>query len=239
MARVAKIALVLLWLACAWAAEPAPTAPNAQKAATHPGRAGAATCARCHAEETRLWTESAHGKHGTAVERPKGGADGAVGSQWMQAYLRKGEDGYHRIQLRCFDLREKKWASVAPVLDTIRGPWPGAKPTTEAGVAQRDFEVSCSGCHSSGSKLRIDPATGKMRSHWDDLSIDCESCHGPGAAHATAWSEPRGDTPMPRLDTLTPRVSAAVCGRCHGGPPADGDFAPKDAAEVVNAARVL
>jgi hypothetical protein len=210
------------------AAGAAVSAPERRSEAP-PGRAGAADCARCHAPETKAWKKSAHGLHGTAVQEPAGGADAAVGSQWMQAYLRRGPDGHHRIHPDCFDLRAQEWVPVAPVLDAIRGPWPGAAKTTPEEVAARSFEVRCSGCHSSGSDLKLDLKSGRMDAHIPDFSIDCESCHGAGAAHGKAWRGLDASKPLVRLGDLPPRRANAVCARCHGGPPTDGDFHPDDA----------
>ncbi|MHC4958018.1 MAG: ammonia-forming cytochrome c nitrite reductase subunit c552 [Planctomycetota bacterium] len=171
--------------------------------------------------------------HGTAVGEPAGGAVAAVGSQWMQAYLYRTDDGHHRIHQACFDLREQRWTPVAPVLDAIRGPWPGAAKTQESEVAARSFEVQCSGCHSSGSELKLDLETNRMEAHIPDFAIDCESCHGPGDDHAKAWKNLEASKPMARLKEFTPRRANAVCARCHGGPPTDGDFAPADARDYV------
>jgi len=203
------------------------------RAKSAPGHVGAADCAGCHADEARAWRKSAHGRHGIAIREPEGGFDGAVGSQWMQAYLKKGPDGYHRIRSRCLDLRKNEWTDVAPVLEAIRGPWPGAAGITAKEVAERSFEVDCSGCHSSASRLRIDPETGKMDSHFGDWSIDCEACHGPGGDHSATWKRLSADAPLVRLAKLSPRHANAICARCHGGPPTDGDFAPEDARHFV------
>ena len=207
--------------------------PGESRAKSAPRHLGAADCARCHAGEAKAWRKSAHGRHGIAVAKPEGGFDGAVGSQWMQAYLKKGPDGYHRIQPRCFDLRVEQWADVVPILDEIRGPWPGAQAITRQNLAERSFEVDCSGCHSSASRLRLDPVTGKMDSSFGDWSIDCEACHGPGSDHSGAWKQLSNSEPLVRLEKLPPRQANAICARCHGGPPADGDFAPEDARHFV------
>jgi len=202
------------------------------------GYAGVAVCRRCHEAETRAWERSPHGRQATPRAEPAGGSSGAVGSQWMQAYLRRDARGYHRILPRCYDLRKKTWRSVTAVLEDIRGPMPGAPPITEASVATRSFDLGCSGCHASGARLRLDVVRGQLDSSWRSLAIDCEACHGPGRAHSEAWANldsgapPRGRQ-LVRLETLSPRARTGLCARCHGGPEAAGDYAPSDAADFV------
>ncbi len=197
------------------------------------GYAGVDVCKRCHARETEAWERSPHGLHATPRAEPAGGADGAIGSSWMQAYIKRDLRGYHRIQARCYDLREERWRSVVTVLQAIRGPRPGEPAITTTALADRSFEIDCAGCHASGPRLRIDPATQQMRSSWRDLAIDCEACHGPGAAHAQAWSRLDDGASLAPLNRLPARTATAVCGRCHGGPPAVGDYDPADAVHFV------
>lgn len=59
-----------------------------------------------------------------------------------------------------------------------------------------------------------------------ELGIACESCHGPGATHASANRNPlrryalhwrgEGDPTITNPKRLTPARSAEVCGQCHG-----------------------
>ena len=191
-------------------------------------------CAECHQPETDAWKSSTHAKHATPVAQPEGGADGAIGSHWMQAFIRKDKNGYHRIVPTCFDLREKQWRQVAEVLIEIMGGSPKEVPAHHVQLDRRSFELDCSGCHASQAQLRIDPQTGRMDSRWVDLAINCETCHGPGRAHVLAWQGLDHWSPgLPQLEKFGPRAATAVCARCHGGPPAAHDFGPQDAAAYV------
>jgi predicted CXXCH cytochrome family protein len=193
-----------------------------------PRFAGAQNCARCHTTEAKAWRNSAHGQHAQPrADLPKG-AVGAVGSRWMQAYLRRDEQGHHRIDARCYDLREKRWRDVEGVLKEIRGtPLPGSPKTPDIG--ERSFDLDCAGCHSSQSRLRRDLKTRRLDTRWVDLAINCEACHGAGGEHAKSWSDLGGaGAPMVRLQKLSPRRQNAVCARCHGGRQAAGDFGPED-----------
>jgi hypothetical protein len=193
--------------------------------------AGMQSCVSCHAKEAAMWEESSHGRHATAVAEPEGGADLAIGSSWMQAYMRRDRDGYHRIVPVCFDLRASDWRNVDDVLRELRG-----TPQPEEGDSQapmhtagRSFETDCSGCHASGANVRFEPGTTQMAASWRTAAIDCESCHGPGLAHAESWERLRGGVAMPRIERLSARARTGVCARCHGGPPTVGSYAPGDA----------
>ncbi len=198
------------------------------------GYAGRATCESCHRETAHAWGESPHGRHAVARGTPLGGADLAVGSVWMQAYLKRDAEGWHRILPQCLDLRETRWRPVTEVLEAIAGPRGDRPAMTEAMVAGRDFDTQCAGCHTSGPSVAIDLVSGRLRSGWRDAAIDCEACHGPGLAHAESWrrldAEP---VHMPRLESLPAAQAVALCARCHGGPPAAGDFGLADAVHFV------
>jgi len=195
--------------------------------------AGRAACARCHEKETREWAASPHGRHAEPQAPADEAADFTVGSRWMEARFRKDLAGLARILPRCYDLREGRWLDVRRVLDEIRGDAAGFPDTPPIRIEERSFEADCAGCHSSRPRIAVDDATGAFRPSFDDGAIDCEACHGPGAAHAEAWSRLDASVPMPRLERLSPRERNALCGRCHGGSAASAEFTPDDAKHFI------
>lgn len=231
-ARSALAALVLsgLGAACGGRAAPPGAAPGPDL-----GYAGAAACVRCHADEGRRWSASPHGRHGSFAATPEGGADLAVGSRWMQAYLRRGPGGLHAIVPTCLDLRDRTWRPVPDVLLEISGArrpeFAALAPPDPPPLATRAFETDCAGCHAS--QPRLDVRDGAVVPRRTDPSINCEACHGPGRAHAASWTRLEPPVAMPRLGRLEPRTATAVCARCHGGPPTVGDYGPADAAHYV------
>lgn len=202
------------------------------------GYAGRAACESCHRKESQAWGSSPHGQHAIMRAEPLGGADLAVGSVWMQAYLKRDAAGYHRIVSQCWDLREERWRPVTEVLEAIAGPRGDRPAMTQSAIAGRDFDTQCAGCHTSGPTARIDLVSGRFVSGWRDAAIDCEACHGPGLAHADSWRrldpEP---VAMVRLEDLETRPATTMCARCHGGPPTVGDFGLEDAAHFVGTLR--
>ena len=195
--------------------------------------AGTAACRDCHAEASRAWDRSPHATTAAFLARPEGGADGAVGSRWMQAYYRGDARGLHPILPKAFDLRTRAWRDVHAVLDEIAGVWTGSTPPYVVPAELPTFETDCAGCHASRARHRLDVVTQRMSSRWADAAIDCEACHGPGAAHADGWRKMSAASPMPRLDELAATAKAALCARCHGGPPSESDATPEDWSHLV------
>lgn len=82
--------------------------------------------------------------------------------------------------------------------------------------AVRSWTDRCASCHSSGHEPRhpgIDG--GDPRSGWRSLGVDCDACHGPGRAHAEAWSRFETRAPLPKLQELSLRDATSDCTSCH------------------------
>jgi Flp pilus assembly protein TadD len=52
------------------------------------------------------------------------------------------------------------------------------------------WNYQCAGCHSTDLKKNYDLATDSYATHWTDIDVACEACHGPGSRHV-AWAEAR------------------------------------------------
>jgi tetratricopeptide (TPR) repeat protein len=55
------------------------------------------------------------------------------------------------------------------------------------GPAQ-NWNFMCADCHSTDIRKNYDPATDKFQTHWSEISVGCEACHGPGSNHV-AWAK--------------------------------------------------
>ena len=49
------------------------------------------------------------------------------------------------------------------------------------------WNFMCASCHSTGLERGYDAATDRYDTRWTEISVGCESCHGPGVAHV-AWA---------------------------------------------------
>lgn len=78
---------------------------------------------------------------------------------------------------------------------------------------ERDWRTLCAYCHTVGYDIETN--------EWNELSVGCEACHGPGSAHS---DNPRIDNIMNPAQ-MTPRLAADVCGQCHNrGKSPDGEW---------------
>ncbi len=183
---------------------------------------GSSQCADCHKEQYGSWKDSGHNKmirHPVAEGpdtniladfsqpnplRPFDLKDvkWVIGHRWKQRFI--GEvNGQEVVFPAQWSIAEKKWQPY-----TGKSDWWYA--THQDWKTRSNFKL-CAGCHSTGSD--------HYAKSWAELNITCESCHGPGKAHAT----------KPRLDNivnparLTVQRSTEICLSCHqaGKPPGD------------------
>jgi predicted CXXCH cytochrome family protein len=223
----AGIACVLLSLAGTWKAGPARSAAVAEKwrRIDQKAYAGSKKCAECHQSHYAGWKDSAHNK---MIRPPVAeGKDRTVladfsqasphrnfelkdvkwviGHRWKQRYIGEvnGEEVVFPAQ---WSVRDKKWLPYDGKSDwwyEHHKDWKN----------RSNFKL-CAGCHSTGS----DAYTQK----WVELNISCESCHGPGKAHAD----------KPKLENivnparLSVERSMDICLSCHqAGKPPGTDYA--------------
>lgn len=156
----------------------------------------------------------------------------------LQQYLVAFPDGRMQVLPWAWDSRPKaqggqRWIHVYEQAIRPGDPlhWTGALQT---------WNHMCAECHSTALTKGYDPAADTYATRFSEVSVGCESCHGPGAGHV-AWANaaPRPDAPAkgfasafaprppvdftPAPDTGSPRASAArpagdeveMCARCH------------------------
>jgi len=114
-----------------------------------------------------------------------------IGSQWKQGYIVAKEGRLYVAPLE-YNIETHSWSTYH-----------------EADWDQRDWILTCGGCHTTGVDLEkrtfLEPA------------VSCEACHGKGSWHAalpkTAVFEKRQTIVNPAKLTLG--VAAQICGSCH------------------------
>ena len=85
----------------------------------------------------------------------------------------------------------------------------------------KNWQARCADCHQTGFDKGLDPATQSYKSHWSELTVSCESCHGPASDHVAAARKAKdgSSTELPKsLMKLGPGQQAnelAACGPCH------------------------
>jgi len=150
-------------------------------------------------------TEGADGKPTTFEVRY------TVGHRPLQQYLVETEKGRLQVLDLAWDVARKKWFHLYPEQDAPPGDglhWTGS---------YKNWQARCATCHQTGFDKGFDLPTRTYKSHWAEVTVGCESCHGPGEAH-NAWAATKtGDDPYKALP-LGPGHQAQeldVCGPCH------------------------
>ncbi len=145
-------------------------------------------------------------------------------------------------------LLERGWLQVLPVAyDVNRKEW---FDTTASAVRhfmdrrdealywkerQLTFNTSCFNCHVSQLAKNYDLKTDSYRTTWAEPGINCETCHGPSAAHVQLFKKIGTNQPAPADMKLiiTRKLSTAqrndMCSPCHAKmSPVTDSFAPGD-----------
>ena len=73
----------------------------------------------------------------------------------------------------------------------------------------QNWNHMCADCHSTAVTKGFDAATNTFRTQFAEVSVGCEACHGPGAAHSKTPAE------FPVVSLRDPDIRLAVCGSCH------------------------
>lgn len=143
-------------------------------------------------------------REGDRVLARTDGADGAeaefaitetFGADPLQQYLVLMPDGRRQPLPWAWDSRPRaqggqRWFHLMPDAPPRAGDplhWTGRDQT---------WNFMCASCHSTGLVRGYDAARDRYDTRWTEIAVGCESCHGPGSAHA-AWARvgARADVP--------------------------------------------
>ncbi|MEM7409829.1 MAG: tetratricopeptide repeat protein [Myxococcota bacterium] len=125
------------------------------------------------------------------------------GADPLQQYLIAFPDGRLQALHVAWDTRPaaaggQRWFSLHDAPPTVGDPlhWQSA-----AG----NWNLLCGDCHSTGFRKGFDLAERTYASHWEEVDVGCEACHGAGGAHArwAAGGAGRGG-PQLRVDYPAP-----------------------------------
>ncbi len=105
----------------------------------------------------------------------------------LQQYLVLFPDGRRQALPWAWDSRPReqggqRWYHLMP-----NEALPAQDPLHWIGRAQ-NWNFMCASCHSTGLQRGYDLANDRYETTWSEISVGCESCHGPGAAHV-AWAK--------------------------------------------------
>jgi len=111
-----------------------------------------------------------------------------------------------------------------------------------------NWNTSCAECHSTDVKKRYDAANDQFDTHYAQIDVGCEACHGPGSKHVALaaagtlspvqtgfamslkargeWRWAEGADIAQRSELLTSNQQIDTCARCHARRGTLGEYHP-------------
>jgi predicted CXXCH cytochrome family protein len=124
--------------------------------------------------------------------------DQTVGSFWKQRYLTQINASLYFLPIQ-WNTDTGEWVAyhLERWYDTNGNilPYPSA--------TKDSWDRGCAGCHTTGTDVTYNAGTDEWTATYTELSVGCESCHGPASDH------------MGNPDFVWKSVDAQICGSCH------------------------
>jgi predicted CXXCH cytochrome family protein len=143
------------------------------------------------------------------------------GVEPLQQYIIELNKGHLQALDIAWDTREKelggqKWFRLNPQERAKAGEashWTGRA---------NNWNNRCAECHSTNVKKNYDLATDSYKTTWSEINVSCQSCHGPGEAHAE-WATLSDANKASQSDkglvvdhvNKNSRQQVDSCARCH------------------------
>ncbi|MEW6487307.1 MAG: multiheme c-type cytochrome [Thermodesulfobacteriota bacterium] len=175
--------------------------PSAAEMLDPAGYAGSDRCAECHKEKYDGWKETFHATVVKDAKKDPSAILGdftapglpftrdeveyTIGGHWDQRYMKKIDDDYYVLP-KLWSVPSRTW-----------------QPYNVWGWRKMPYSKYCRGCHVTA----YEPDTGTETEH----RIGCESCHGPGKAHAEAG----GEAAIVQPAKLPEDRRKMICAACH------------------------
>ena len=137
--------------------------------------------------------------------------DRVIGHTPLRQYLT--DIGHGRLQAMdtSYDPHKQEWFNVYGEEDRRPGEWGH---WTGRGM---NWNSMCAGCHNTRLRKNYDPETDQYHTAMAEMSVGCESCHGPMKAHVNHYKSPKqfykpSKVPLGERD---PQQILNTCGSCH------------------------
>ena len=145
------------------------------------------------------------------------------GEGWMQQYLATIGNSRYVLPIQ-WNVATGEWAGyeTADWYDSSGVPVPIAK--------DRSWDLNCAGCHVTGFDVEFNQTSGEWVASWEELSVGCEACHGPGSLHI---NPPDGGS---RSEYIWSTVDSTLCGSCHNRGTSVGKLGGEEAGYPLDAA---
>lgn len=156
-----------------------------------------------------------------------------TGGKNVYYFLTQLERGWLQVLPVAYDVRRKEWYDT-----TLSGMRHFADREDEAIYWKEralTFNTSCFNCHVSQLEKNYDLKSDSYRTTWGEPGINCETCHGPSAAHAELFRQwptnqpPPADLKLIVTSTLSIAQRNDMCAPCHAKmSPLTDSFSPGD-----------
>ena len=151
-----------------------------------------------------------------------------IGHDPLRQFLVHGERGRLHAMEACWDPHAKEWFNVYGDEDRVPGEWGH---WTGRGMV---WNQMCASCHNTRVRKNYDLKTDAYHTSMAELTVSCESCHGPMKAHVD-WQKEypvasrKTDDKDPTLPGWTRDQHTENCAGCHARRgEITGDFKPGD-----------
>jgi tetratricopeptide (TPR) repeat protein len=154
-----------------------------------------------------------------------------MGGKNVFYFLTPLERGWLQVLPVAYDMRRKEW------FDTTASAMRHFGDRRDEALYWKErpltFNTSCFGCHVSQLSKNYDLKNDSYDTKWAEPGINCETCHGPSAAHAQLFHELPTNQPAPAdiklvvVRKLSTEQRNALCAPCHAKmSPVTMNFAP-------------
>ena len=144
-----------------------------------------------------------------------------IGHDPLRQFLVDGGGGRLQAMEACFDPRQGDWFDVYDNEDRKPGEWGH---WTGRGMV---WNQMCATCHNTRLRKNYDAAADSYHTTMAEMSVSCESCHGPMKAHNEWQKTNRGVKGDPTLTKWTRDQHTENCAGCHARRgEITGDFVP-------------
>jgi tetratricopeptide (TPR) repeat protein len=172
---------------------------------------------RKEGDHYEIFTPGLDGTNGPFV------VDRVIGNNPLMQYLTPFPGGRWQTLEASWDPISNEWFNVYGQEDRQPGEWGH---WTGRGMT---WNTMCAVCHNTRLRKNYDPATDTFHTTMAEMTVGCESCHGPMKDHVL-WQEKFGDKVAdPTIRNLTRRQMFDTCAACHSRRmEITGDFKPGD-----------
>jgi predicted CXXCH cytochrome family protein len=162
-----------------------------------------------------------------------------IGIEPLQQYLVELDRGRLQALDVAWSTQQDRWFDLYP--DQVLKPGDGL----HWSGPYKNWNARCAECHQTNFIKAYDPREGRYQSKWDDLTVSCESCHGPGEAHVrwareapSQGADAAGSYPAIGLGVDLSQGGAereiGLCAPCHSRRSAIGPDSPPPGSEYAD-----